>query len=270
MASASERWPRSLDTRANWIRILARRYNQEGPAALADRRQHNPGASLLLSEEGQQQLQQALMQTPVDGSLWSGRHPLPIGWASGSGARSIPNAVGTTSKGLASLSRSLVPVITKPIQLEPRGVQARVARTGSPDPAYSSTGSSRTLVHGRASRGTEADHQTHLGAASGHRPIVRVHQRYEWLYVYGFVHPETGASQWLVLPSVNVEIFSIALQHFAQAVGAGPHRRILLVLDRVGWHESGELVIPEGIHLIWSLALLTGVAALRTSLAAHQ
>jgi hypothetical protein len=29
----------------NWIRILARRYNQEGPAALTDQRQHNSGAS---------------------------------------------------------------------------------------------------------------------------------------------------------------------------------------------------------------------------------
>jgi hypothetical protein len=28
----------------NWIRTMARRYNQEGPAGLADHRHHNPGA----------------------------------------------------------------------------------------------------------------------------------------------------------------------------------------------------------------------------------
>jgi transposase len=88
-------------------------------------------------------------------------------------------------------------------------------------------------------------------ARKGQRPLIRVQQRYEWLYVYGFVHPESGASQWLLLPSINVEVFTIALKHFAQAVGAGPDRHILLVLDRAGWHESGELVIPEGIHLLF-------------------
>ena len=88
-------------------------------------------------------------------------------------------------------------------------------------------------------------------ARRGHRPVIRVQQRYEWLYVYGFVHPESGASQWLLLPSVNVEVFSIALAHFAQAVGVGSDRRIVLVLDRAGWHESGEVVVPEGIHLVF-------------------
>jgi Homeodomain-like domain len=29
---------------ANWIRILARRYNQDGPQSLADQRQYNSGA----------------------------------------------------------------------------------------------------------------------------------------------------------------------------------------------------------------------------------
>ncbi|HET8852468.1 MAG TPA: transposase, partial [Ktedonobacteraceae bacterium] len=35
------------------------------------------------------------------------------------------------------------------------------------------------------------------------------------------------------------------------AVGAGPSKRILLVLDRAGWHTSQELVVPEGIHLLF-------------------
>jgi hypothetical protein len=34
------------------------------------------------------------------------------------------------------------------------------------------------------------------------------------------------------------------LAHFAQAVGAGPTKRILLVLDQAGWHTSKELVVP--------------------------
>src|SRR5215472_5749145 len=32
-------------------------------------------------------------------------------------------------------------------------------------------------------------------AQKGHRPIIRVKPRYEWLYVYGFLRPETGESR---------------------------------------------------------------------------
>ena len=84
----------------------------------------------------------------------------------------------------------------------------------------------------------------------GSRPRVKVQQRYEWLYVYSFVQPSTGQSEWYLLPSVTAEIFSIALSLFAQAVGAGPSKRVLLVLDQAGWHSSQELVVPEGIHLL--------------------
>jgi transposase len=41
----------------------------------------------------------------------------------------------------------------------------------------------------------------------------------------------------------------MALREFAQEVGAGEDKRILLVVDRAGWHTSGEVALPEGIHL---------------------
>jgi hypothetical protein len=34
-----------------------------------------------------------------------------------------------------------------------------------------------------------------------------------------------------------------------EEVGAGADKRILLVLDQAGWHTSGEVALPEGIHL---------------------
>jgi transposase len=83
----------------------------------------------------------------------------------------------------------------------------------------------------------------------GERPSVKVHQRYEWIYLYAFVRPKTGKVHWLILPKVNVEVFSLALEHFAREVGAGKRRRILLVLDQAGWHTGKELRVPEGIHL---------------------
>lgn len=60
----------------------------------------------------------------------------------------------------------------------------------------------------------------------------------------------TGEVHWLILPKANVEVFSLALEHFAKEVGAGKkRRRILLVLDRAGWHTGKEVRVPEGIHL---------------------
>ncbi|GHO78258.1 hypothetical protein KSD_60290 [Ktedonobacter sp. SOSP1-85] len=57
---------------ANWIRILARRYNQGGPQVLADQRKQNAGAPALLSSGQKHQLRQLLEQISPDGGLWTG------------------------------------------------------------------------------------------------------------------------------------------------------------------------------------------------------
>lgn len=44
-------------------------------------------------------------------------------------------------------------------------------------------------------------------------------------------------------------MFSLALESFAKEIGAGNKRRVVLVLDKAGWHTSPELRVPEGIHL---------------------
>ncbi len=86
-------------------------------------------------------------------------------------------------------------------------------------------------------------------ALKGQRPVVRVHHRYAWLYVYCFVRPATGQSCWLLLPSVNAPVFSLALAHFAKEVGAGKEKRILLVLDQAGYHTAKEVAVPDGSAL---------------------
>jgi hypothetical protein len=84
----------------------------------------------------------------------------------------------------------------------------------------------------------------------GERPVVRVRQRYEWTYLYAFACPEDGQVHWLILPTVNAAVFSVALEHFAREVGAGSRKRILLVLENAGWHTAKrKLRVPEGIHL---------------------
>ena len=38
------------------------------------------------------------------------------------------------------------------------------------------------------------------------------------------VHPESGKTEWLILPTVSQDAFEIALEYFAKAVGVGPKR----------------------------------------------
>ena len=86
-------------------------------------------------------------------------------------------------------------------------------------------------------------------APVGQRPIARFNRGYKWTYLYGFVCPQSGEVYWLILPTVNVELFSRALQEFAKEVGAGEDKQVLVVLDQAGWHTGGEVELPKGIHL---------------------
>jgi hypothetical protein len=70
------------------------------------------------------------------------------------------------------------------------------------------------------------------------------------MYVYGFVQPHCGRSEWWLLGGVNTPAMSAVLREFAQLVGAGKNKRVILVLDRAGWHVAKALAVPEGIHLL--------------------
>ncbi len=92
-------------------------------------------------------------------------------------------------------------------------------------------------------------------ARRGHRPVAVVRPRYEWLWVYAFVRPGTGAGAlwagwWLVLPRVDTDTMSRALAEFARAMGAGSTKQIVLVLDQAGWHTSGKVAVPHGVTLV--------------------
>jgi transposase len=86
-------------------------------------------------------------------------------------------------------------------------------------------------------------------APVGERPVARFKRGYKWTYLYGFVRPQSGRVYWLILPTVNAELLSLALGEFAKEVGAGEDKHIVLVVDQAGWHTAGEVRPPEGIHL---------------------
>lgn len=80
-------------------------------------------------------------------------------------------------------------------------------------------------------------------------PTAEVHWRFQWVWVYGFVHPESGETYWWVLPRVNTHLFNQVLADFAREFGLGDRKHVLLTVDRAGWHMSKEVQIPHGLHL---------------------
>ena len=78
-------------------------------------------------------------------------------------------------------------------------------------------------------------------ARRGQRPLARGHQRFQWIYVFGFVRPATGDVVWFLADAVNTAMFSRILAAFARDVGAGPDKIVVLVLDGAGWHVAKDL-----------------------------
>ncbi|GET43040.1 hypothetical protein MiSe_78600 [Microseira wollei NIES-4236] len=53
--------------------------------------------------------------------------------------------------------------------------------------------------------------QRRVWVQQGEQPIAAVNWRYQWLWLYGFVHPESGETYWWILPKVNIELFNRVL-----------------------------------------------------------
>ncbi len=85
----------------------------------------------------------------------------------------------------------------------------------------------------------------------GIRPIALGHHRFKWLYVIVFVAPVTGHTEWYLSNGVSKPFFEKLLAAFAKDVGAGPHKRVILLLDNAGWHTLPNLVVPEGLRLVY-------------------
>lgn len=78
-------------------------------------------------------------------------------------------------------------------------------------------------------------------ARRGKRPVVVVRPRYEWLYVYACVCPETGETEFWLAPSVNTETFKLLLQAFL----GKREQAVMLVLDQAGWHVASDIKAME-------------------------
>jgi transposase len=85
----------------------------------------------------------------------------------------------------------------------------------------------------------------------GRRPIAVIRPRYQWLYVVGFVCPESGQTVWWMVSTLDATVFRALLAAFAEERGLGENRRALLVLDGAGWHLGQEDTLPAGLDLLF-------------------
>ena len=80
------------------------------------------------------------------------------------------------------------------------------------------------------------------------RPTAVHQSEYEWVYLFGAVNPLTGDSSALLAPLANTEYMNHHLRFISEQ--AGPEVRVILVLDRAGWHRSQALQVPANITLL--------------------
>lgn len=78
-------------------------------------------------------------------------------------------------------------------------------------------------------------------------PTAKVNWRFQWLWLYGFVHPKSGRTYWWILPYVNIKLFNKVLADFAQHFGIGAKKQVILVVDQAGWHTSDQRDFVRGL-----------------------
>jgi transposase len=88
-------------------------------------------------------------------------------------------------------------------------------------------------------------------APLGERPLALGHHRFEWLYVTGFVRPQTGETVWNVSNTISKAYFERVLADFATSASAGRNKRIVLQIDNAGWHGPENLAVPDGLRLVF-------------------
>ena len=69
----------------------------------------------------------------------------------------------------------------------------------------------------------------------------------EYIYAYDALSPQTGDCFSMISPYYNTEAMNQFLQQLSNQY---PHYRIILILDKAGWHISKTLEIADNIKLM--------------------
>ena len=85
-------------------------------------------------------------------------------------------------------------------------------------------------------------------APAGVRPKVACQLIREYIYLYGAVAPKDGRCVYLIMPTSDTACFQAFLDVLSRKFA---WQDILLVLDGAPNHHSGQLVVPNNIHLLF-------------------
>ncbi len=101
-------------------------------------------------------------------------------------------------------------------------------------------------------------------------PTAQVNWRFKWLWLYGFVHPQSGQTYWWILPYVNIQLFNKVLADFARHFGIGTRKQIVLVVDQAGWQKARTSRNSKG-HTLGVFAFsLSRITARRAFMDTHE
>ena len=235
----------------DYAQDILKGYNSEGPEALRNRLKDNrPKPSLaLLTPQQQQALRERLQDPPDDGGVWSG--PKVAEWI----AKETGKEKVWPQRGWDYLKR-LGFSWQRPRPRHPLGDSEEQATFKV---KLNTRLEELQAKYPDATVEVWAFDEHRLGlkpilrkvwSPVGTRPIADAYHRYEWLYVYGYVHPQSGQTEWHLLPRVKKDWFECSLVEFANATGAGDDKVILLQVDRARWHTTENLQVPAGIEII--------------------
>lgn len=81
-------------------------------------------------------------------------------------------------------------------------------------------------------------------APLGIRPVCRNQFIREYFYVYSAVSPDEGEMFSLILPEASTEAMSVYCSELSMNY---PDRKILMFMDKAGWHISKKLNLPANL-----------------------
>lgn len=190
----------------DWVRKLIRRYNSQGAEGLQNRQPLRPGGKPpALSAEQQAQLRQRLQAPPADGGLWSAPK---VGEyiETHFGLRLHPSTAWDYLKRLG-FSLQVPRPLHQQVATEQQQArfQAELAILVQCLRQWYPTQSVELWAEDEARLGLQPIVRR-TWALRGQRPTAKHQTRYQWVYTYGFVHPDTGNSFFLLLPKVNRKV----------------------------------------------------------------
>ena len=77
-------------------------------------------------------------------------------------------------------------------------------------------------------------------------PTVAKQMIREYIYAYSALSPQTGDCYSIISPFCNTE----AMNEFMKLLSANYQYRIIMILDKAGWHRSQNMQLPDNIKLL--------------------